>query len=301
MSLSQPRPNLFVVGDAKCGTTSLFQVFATTPRIGKPHRKEIHYFSSPELLERVRGPGDEAIAASIVRDEAAYLAKFAGIDPALPLIVDVSPSYLRYPEAAARIEAFAPDAKIVIVLREPAAKVFSQYVHLWAEGRETLPFEEAFEKSAERRAAGYSDMFDYAGGGLYSEAVRVYLDRFGRDRVLVLLFEELVGDYPAARRRLQAFLGVDLPDTPLPRANVGGRLRSPLIAAVLGNPSLRRLRETALPPGLRVRISQAIRPWLAVEKPALDPATASRLRRHFAPDVAALERLLGRSTGWPAA
>ena len=86
----------------------------------------------------------------------------------------------------------------MILLREPAAKIFSQYVHLWAEGRETLPFEEAFEKSVERRPAGFSTMFDYEAGGRYAEAVERYLELFGRDRVRVMLFEELFGaDDPA--------------------------------------------------------------------------------------------------------
>ena len=84
-------------------------------------------------------------------------------------------------------------------MREPAAKVFSQYVHLWSEGRETLPFEAAFAASEERRAKGFSDMFDYEGGGYYAAAVARYLERFGPERVLVLLFEELTADMDAAR------------------------------------------------------------------------------------------------------
>ncbi|CAN5770838.1 sulfotransferase [soil metagenome] len=299
MSQRVPRPNLFVVGDAKCGTTSLFHLFAMAPEIGKPHRKEIHYFSSPELMERIAGPGDAGLPAQFVHDEASYLAKFAGIDADLPLIVDVSPSYLRS-QAAGRIRAFAPEAKIIITLREPAAKVFSQYVHLWSEGRETLPFEAAYARSAERREAGFSDMFNYEGGGYYAEAVRHYLDIFGAERVHVILFEELIGDFEAERARLEAFLGVALPGA-LPHANISGRLRSPLLGAVLGNQKLRRLREALLPPGLRARISQALRARLPVDKPVLDPSLRAALRGRYAAATAELEAVLGRPTGWPAA
>jgi hypothetical protein len=297
---SGARPNLFVVGDAKCGTTSLYHLFAVSPAVGKSRRKELHYFSSPELLERVAGPGDEAIPKTIIRDEASYLSWFAEVDPTLPVIIDVSPSYFRYPEAARRIWSFAPDARIIVTLREPAAKVFSQYVHLWSRRRETLSFEEGFERSAERRNAGYSDMFDYEGGGRYADAVQCYFDVFGRDRVLVLLFEELVGAYDAtARARLEAFLGIDLPPGPLPRANVSGRLESRPLDWILGNATLRTLRQRLLPPGVRVRLSQRIRSRLAVERPALAPETRAFLERHFAPDVARLEGVLGRQTGWP--
>ena len=135
---------------------------------------------------KTAGPGDARIPRDIVTDEAGYLAEFAHLPAGLAAIADVSPSYLQEPAAAARIEAFAPDARIVILVREPAAKIMSQYTHLWAEGRETLPFEDAF--AAARRAgrkAGYSTMFDYEAGGRYAEAVERYLARFGRERVMI--------------------------------------------------------------------------------------------------------------------
>ena len=135
------------------------------------------------------------------------------------------------PSAARRLHAFAPEARIVILLREPAAKVFSQYVHLWSAGRETLPFEEAFALSAERREAGFSDMFDYEGGGYYAAPVARYLDLFGPDRVLVVIFEDMIRDMGLVRARLEDFLGVPLPATscrrPTPEAGRSRRSSPP--------------------------------------------------------------------------
>ena len=295
-----PRPDLFVVGDAKCGTTSLHRLFELAPGVGTA-RKELHYFSAPELARAVSGPGDAAIPGAIVRDEAAYLAAFAHLDPGLPAIADVSPSYLRTPAAVERLAAFAPEARILILVREPAAKVFSQYVHLWSEGRETLPFEAAFGLSEARRAKGFSDMFDYEGGGYYAAAVARYLERFGPDRVLVLLFEELTADIDAARARLEAFLGTALPAVELPRINAGGRVRSPVAAALLGNQRLKGALRAALPLGLRTRLSEGLRSRVATERPELAPETRAMLRRRYAEDAAELARLIGRPTGWPTA
>ena len=236
-----------------------------------------------------------------MQDEAAYLAEFAHLDPGLPAIADVSPSYLRVEAAADRLAAFAPGGRIVILVREPAAKVFSQYVHLWSQGRETLPFEEAFAASAERRAQGFSDMFDYEGGGRYAAAVARWLERFGPERVLVLLFEELTADMDAARARLEAFLGTALPALELPRINAGGRVRSPLAAALLGNERLKGALRSALPLGLRTRLSEGLRSRVATERPELAPETRAMLRRRYAGDAAELARLIGRPTGWPSA
>ena len=297
-----PRPSIFVVGDAKCGTTTLYRMLQLGQGVGTSRtRKELHYFSAPELVQKVAGPGDDRIPNDIVHDEAAYLAEFAHLPSGLADIADVSPSYLQEPAAAARIRAFAPDARIVILLREPAAKIMSQYTHLWSEGRETLPFADAFAASEARRAAGWSTMFDYEAGGRYAAAVERYLALFGRERVMVALFEELVADDPALRRRLEAFLGIRFAEGPPPRMNVGGRIKSPLMAALIDNPGLRGGLKRLLPLGLRTRVGQAVRGAVPVEKPVLDPATAASLRARYAGDVARLETLIGRRTGWPAA
>lgn len=296
-----PRPDIFVVGDAKCGTTTLYRMLQLAPGIGTSRtRKELHFFAAPELVQKIAGPGDARIPQDIVHDEAAYLAEFAHLPADLAHIADVSPSYLQEPAAAARIQAFAPEARIVILLREPAAKVMSQYTHLWAEGRETLPFEAAFAASEDRRARGYSTMFDYEAGGRYAAAVARYLERFGRDRVMVALFEELIGADPTARHRMEAFLGIRFPEGPPPRMNMGGKVKSPVLAALMGNEALRGALKRLLPLESRTRIGQLVRGSVPVEKPELDPATAAALRRRYAADVARLEALIGRPTGWPA-
>ena len=90
-------------------------------------------------------------------------------------------------------------------------------------------------------------MFDYEAGGRYADAVARYLELFGRDRVMVMLFEEMFGADPAARRRLEAFLGIRFPEGPPPRMNMGGRVRSPVLAALLGNEALRGALKRLLP------------------------------------------------------
>lgn len=296
-----PIPNIFVVGDAKCGTSSLYRMIQLSDEIDTSVRKkEHHYFSAPEILRNLAGPGDDRIPGSISRDEAAYLAEFAHIPAGARNIADVSPSYLQNPHAAERIRAFAPEARIVIMLRDPAAKVFSQYVHLWSEGRETLPFDQAFAKSAERRAAGYSDMFDYAGGGYYADAVQRYFSVFGRDRVRVEIFEELFGEDPAPRRALGAFLGATFPDAAPPRMNVGGKAKEgSVLGALLDNRALRARVKPYLPLAFRSKLGQSLRAAVKTEKPVIAPDMRDRLREAFAADARRLEAVIGRSTGWP--
>ena len=125
-------------------------------------------------MQKIAGPGDERIPNDIVHDEAAYLAEFAHLPAGLAHVVDVSPSYLQEPAAAARIHAFAPDARIVILLasRPPRSCRNTPISGPRAARpcRSTPP-----SPRARRRARGFSTMFDYEAGGRYAEAVERYL------------------------------------------------------------------------------------------------------------------------------
>ncbi|WP_424930047.1 sulfotransferase family protein [Amaricoccus tamworthensis] len=296
---SAPRPNIFVVGGSKCGTTSLYRMLQLADGIGTSNtRKELHYFSAPEIVQRLAAPGDEGVAKLVLRDEADYLAEFSHLPADMANIVDVSPSYLQNPQVPARIRDFAPEARIVIFLRNPVGKVFSQYVHLWSSGQETLPFEEAFDKSTERREAAYSPMWDYRSGGFYAGHLRRYLDLFGKDRVRVEIFEEFFGPDPVAQNGLADFMGIRFAEGPPPKINVSGRVKSPLMKAVLGNSALKGAFRTLVPLSLRDRLSGAIRGSVQTEKPKISDVMRARLEDLYRDDVAEVEAILGRRIGW---
>ena len=108
MSRPSPWPNLFIVGAAKGGTTSLWRCLAEHPEIFMSRLKEPHFFSrhQPPIYPTVH-------------DEAAYLRLFAGARTRLR--GEASPSYLWSEAAAARIERVSPDARILVALAEPYA------------------------------------------------------------------------------------------------------------------------------------------------------------------------------------
>jgi hypothetical protein len=294
------RPNIFVVGDAKCGTTSLFRLLQLTPGTGTPRtRKELHFFAAPELLKAIAGPGDDVMRHRIVEDAATYMAEFAHIPSTVQHIVEVSPSYLHHREAAERIKAFCPDARIVIILRDPASKIFSQYLHLWSEGRETLSFEEAFSRSKERRISGYSAMFDYESGGLYSQSVANYIEIFGRAQVSVQIFEEFFGAKTDARLALETFLGITLPMRRSPHLNRGGLPRSRLVSRFLNSARIRCAARTMLPLSLYTTITGWLKASVIIVRPELHPSTRASLGERYAADTARLETLIGCATNWP--
>ena len=297
-----PRPNVFVVGDAKCGTTTLYRMLQLAGGVGTSRtRKELHFFSAPELLQKVAGPGDARIPDDIVPDEAAYLAEFAHL-PA-----DLAADRRRLAELPAGAGGGRPHRGPSRPTRASSSCCASRRPRSCRStptsgprGARPCPSRRPSPQSEARRAAGWSTMFDYEAGGRYADAVERYLALFGRERVMVVLFEELVGEDPAARQRLEAFLGIRFQEGPAAadEHRRQGEVAGPGGGA--GQQGAARRAEAAAAARARTRIGQLVRGAVPVEKPELDPATAAALRRRYAADVARLEALIGRPTGWPA-
>ena len=140
-------PNLFIVGAAKAGTTSLAYYLSQHADVFMSKMKEPHYFSA------VRPEGKFAHAVPVVSDEASYLRLFQGAD-GVHYRGEASTSYLWSEAAAARIAERSPDARIIAVLREPIERLHSHYLNELREGIETRPIERAVREDFAATAAG---------------------------------------------------------------------------------------------------------------------------------------------------
>jgi hypothetical protein len=180
-----PRPNFFVIGAMKSGTTSLHQYLASHPDVFMPAEKEIKFFVE---AKNWRNGLDW------------YLAHFASAGSA-SAVGEASPQYAMahcFPGVPRRMLQVAPDARVVYVVREPVARLRSHYLHAVAEGRESLPIAEAV-----RRDPGYLQTSRYA------MQLDAYLDHVPADRIFVVTSDSLRDDRRAAVARIFAFLGVD--------------------------------------------------------------------------------------------
>jgi hypothetical protein len=293
-------PNLVVVGAPKCGTTSLYHYLGQHPQVYLPTRKELHYFSRRELARDTAGPGDQTVLQHLCADRAAYEAEYAAAGEQ-PVLGDISPSYFDFAEVAPAMRRELGDARIVILLRDPIGKAFSQYMHLVRDGRETLPFFRALEAEAERTRQGWSMIWRYAGSSRYAARVRRYLDAFGPERVRVYRFEDFIADPQATLTDLWTWLGIDpavRPDTS--RAfNASSRPRSRLVASLISKRSpLAAAARALVPAGVRNRVTEAVRGLNAGAKGGVDEPSAEYLRTQFRDDVTETEALLGRPLGW---
>lgn len=239
---------IFLAGAAKAGTTTLYQVLSRHPEICSPLVKEPNFYSLPEWkTDREiqpeshqamdwfgpgKGPGDHG---TVWTPSAKQYHSYYRIGENHRFRIDGSVSYLYSPSAARRIRADFPDARILIILRNPVDRAWSHYKHLIRDGREKRPFEEALRLETERMKMGWEFSWHLRNMGLYSEQLARYFRYFGKDQVKVFLFEELHHDFGTVVRAATDFIGLRPFDTEpqAERDNVSGQSRSVHLARMV--------------------------------------------------------------------
>lgn len=292
-------PNFVVVGAAKAGTTSLFRYLQQHPDVYLPARKELHYFTYDLLTETANGPGDKHALRDLIVTRDEYENQFAS-GGKKKSIGDISPSYLYY-DVQDKIKNELGLIKIVVMLRNPIDAAYSHYTHLLGEHRETLGFYEAILAEESRREQGWGDMWHYTGTSLYSRNVAKYIDCFGVENVHVILFDDFVSDTQKVLKNLFIFLGIDdsVHIDVSKIYNRSGKPRSKFLANLMTTDNfLKRQIKKMLPNHLRMTLRLNIMDANTGMKPAIDKQSLEYLKQYFLKDIAAIEKILGRPTGW---
>lgn len=188
------KPDFLIVGAAKSGTTSLARYLNQHDKIKL-------------ISERLEFFGEYENPAFKITDMAEYLSLFEGVS------VDVvagekSVSYLYSDLAPQEIHDLNEKMKIIIILRNPIMRAYSDYWHRVRGGVEPLSFSEALEKESERITRGERFELHYATYGLYGGKVKKYIDVFGRSNVLILEYDDLKKDPAKLCSSCYEFLGV---------------------------------------------------------------------------------------------
>ena len=198
------RPDFFIVGAFKSGTTALYEYLRRHPQVFMPFLKEPHYFGD----DLTRHYGRMSLSE--------YLDLFRDAQPG-QRVGEASTWYLYSTTAAGEIADFSPRAQIIILLRNPVDVMYAQHSQLRYRADEDLAdFASALEAEPARRRGerlppppARPETLFYRHSVRFADQVERYLRTFGRDRVHVVLFDDLVGDTAVAYRAALEFLDVD--------------------------------------------------------------------------------------------
>ena len=283
--------NFFVAGAAKSATTALYHALRQHEAVYLPSLKEPHFYAYL---------ADPSTAGHLYPDPATarrrYRALYAGVTHETA-VGDASTTNLVVQGTAATIAADVPSARIVVVLRHPVDRAFAHWVHFRVAGGEDIAdFGEAVRQEEPRRQAGHPFTYQYLGWGRYSAQLPQFFEHFGRERVLVHLYDDLCADASGVVRDTLRFLGVD--DSGVVPA-VGRHNEMP----VPRYPALQRALDGKRRAGRGVRrvlpsrVASAAAGWTRthlVSRPSLDPGLRAELTEQLAEEISALEELIAR-------
>ena len=281
-------PNFFLVGAPKAGTTSLYSYLGHHPRIYTSPVKEPHFFAD-EIRRENFDP--RVFPGGIVTcwDDYCRLFDQAGDESALG---EASVCYLWSPTAPERIAARVPDARILIMLRDPAERAFSQYLHGVSGGVIRWSFREHIERNLGHRTGQFCVHYPFLEFGNYSGQVRRYQERFGSN-VWIGFYQDFKLRPLDIYREICRFLKVDDRFRP----NMELRYREPQVPRL---ESVGWLKRSGWWQAAAARTPSRLRPiarrMLARARGTLrmDPADRAYLVDFYREDVRTLADLLGR-------
>ncbi|MBZ5636592.1 MAG: sulfotransferase [Acidobacteriia bacterium] len=312
---THPWPNFFIAGAPKAGTTSLYHYLSQHPQIYLSPVKEPCYFASEvrsehfsrefestaqrsgrQLRTYLDGPMTDGDPGGIVTNWEDYLRLFKNVDGEIA-VGEASVCYLWSPTAASNIRSRIPEAKIVIILRDPAERAYSQYLHYAANGLVRRSFREHIKQSARNTRREFNTLYPFLEYGLYCRQVRAYLEVFPRAHIRVYLYEEAWKDPLAFLKAIFEYLNVDSEF----RADVSRRTLQRRAPRSLTSHYV--LRKSGIAPRLKALAPRTI--WngirtLLFRSPGslrMDSADRSYLCDFYRDDVAKLSSLLDRDLG----
>ncbi|AWW30605.1 hypothetical protein DN752_10990 [Echinicola strongylocentroti] len=204
------KANLFVVGAAKCGTTSLHEYLNHHPEIWMSDVKEPHYFSGVGTLLHDNTSEKARKHTTLIKEEGAYHALFKDGQSHL-YRGESSPSYLWDPSAAKKIAEYNPQSKIIILLRDPVKRAFSHFqMGIQAGFQKRMPFYEALQRdySLPDHEKGWNKSHLYVELGFYYDQVMRYYNVLPTEQIKLIKFEDFVKDIHTGMEDLYKFLKV---------------------------------------------------------------------------------------------
>lgn len=244
------KEQVFIIGAQRCGTTYLNKVLDSHPEIQltRPVRPEPKFFLNESEFQKGREYYENKY--------------FSALPSQVKVIGEKGTSYIEHPVVIQRIQDFYPQAKVLVVLRNPVERALSNYFFSHENGLETRSIDEVFLKQTPPPPLKIQTSvapFDYLERGIYHHYLKPYTQKF-KNKIKIILFDELFS-------RAETYIEV------YDFLNVQNSFVSE-------------------------HMNKKINPTLSRENSVIDPEIYRKLTAYFEPHNKALEQFLGRKTNW---
>ena len=304
-------PTFLIVGAVKAGTTSLHEYLQLHPEVYMSPIKETNFFSDADMLfddfnvdykqdvsinvdKYLSGAMDTKLHIAHVRTWEQYQKLFRNIKNE-KAIGEVSNSYLFLPSTPTAIKDKLPTVKIVMILRDPVERLYSQFLMNLKLGKiKERDLLKEIEADQQKQKKGWGVSHLYLEVGNYYEQVKRYYDQFPSEQIKVILFDDFKKDAKGTMKDLFKFLGVD-PEFELDmskRYNEAGMPRFGKLNYWLTQIGVYGLVKRIFPPDLKNKIKGLI--YSQDNIPKITEAEKVHLKDYYRDDISKLATLINR-------
>ncbi len=297
-------PTFLIIGAGKSGTTSLHKYLNQHPEVFMCPVKETNFFELEGERILVNGKEDPQAFKYYPQSVTSwdkYVKLFEQATKA-KAIGETSPMYLYGKRSPEKIRHYLPNAKLVVILREPTSRLYSRYLHLARDGRLPTPnFEDALDKKQEI----WWTRNDLVQEGFYYKHLSRYFETFPKEQIKVFLYEDLQKEPGRIMKELFQYIGVD--DTFVPNMevtyNLSGKPKNSLINMLIGADGVLIRSAKAVMPGVVKKLKNSMASQKMVEnlrkknleRPPVSPQIKKRFYSEvYAEDIDKLEKLINR-------
>lgn len=295
----KPLPNFLIIGAAKSGTTSLHEELSRHPDIFMSDLKEPHFLA--DIPKNTIG-GNYGYPRV---NESAYYSLFNKVKNE-KIVGESSVSTLFYPNAIKKAKHLLGDnVKLVVMLRNPVDRAFSNYMMHVRDSFEEYSFEKALELEEERKKENYWWGYFLKEAGLYADQLSNVFKSYDRNQVKIILFEDFIKARQNTLKEICEFLGVseDFDFKEPIKSNASGRPDSKSLhirifkRIFMGSNYLKKIFRYILPVSIRQYIFDTAKKKLfdaKLRKEKMNPETRLNLIEYFKSDIQRLEKLIDR-------
>jgi len=293
------KPDFFIVGAPKCGTTAMYHYLKQHPEIFMPNAKELHFFGNDLQFTFSRYSSRPSRI-----NKYQYLSYFYGAKNE-KRVGEASVWYLYSKKAPLEIKEFSSSPSIIIMIRNPIEVLHSLHSQFLFNGNEDITdFEEALEAEKDRmkglripKTAHLVEALYYRETIRFSEQIKRYINVFDRNNIHIIIFDDFKTETAKAYKETLSFLGVKSnfqPDFHV--INPNKNIRNKALQNLMQSPVIKRLTKYSIPQLVRHKLAKILTYFNTAYQPR-HPMTAQlkmRLQAEFKPEVEQLSRLLER-------